>query len=124
MDEILEFIKRRFPVDCNWITGNCYYFAIILLYRFPKGIIYYDVINGHFIFKYDDYYYDWTGITEPDGYLVEWDKFDEYDSLLKQRIIRDCISIFYRYNVMHNLCDFRHMFNFNSIHFLLILSQK
>ena len=91
MNEILEFIKRRFSVDCNWITGNCYYFAIILLSRFPEGAVYYDVINGHFIFKYDDHYYDWTGIIEPDGYLVEWNKFDEYDSLLKQRIIRDCL---------------------------------
>lgn len=91
MNEILEFIKRRFPVDCNWITGNCYYFAIILLSRFPEGTVYYDVINGHFIFKCDDHYYDWTGIIEPDGYLVEWNKFDEYDSLLKQRIIRDCL---------------------------------
>ena len=91
MNEILEFIKRRFPVDCNWTTGNCYYFAIILLSRFPEGAVYYDVINGHFIFKCDDHYYDWTGIIEPDGYLVEWNKFDEYDSLLKQRIMRDCL---------------------------------
>ena len=91
MNEILEFIKRRFSVDCNWTTGNCYYFAIILLSRFPEGAVYYDVINGHFIFKCDDHYYDWTGIIEPDGYLVEWNKFDEYDSLLKQRIMRDCL---------------------------------
>jgi len=92
MNEILEFIKRRFSTDCNWTTGNCYYFATILLSRFPEGIIYYDVIYGHFIFKYEGFYYDWTGCVEPKGYLVEWDKFGEYDSLQKQRIVCDCIK--------------------------------
>ena len=92
MNEVLEFISRRFPVDCDWITGNCYYFSLILRDRFPEGLIYYDVVNGHFIFKYKDYYYDWTGRIEPDGYLVEWERFDEYDSNLKKIIVRDCIN--------------------------------
>ena len=27
--DILDFINRRFPIDkdCDWMTGNCYYFA-------------------------------------------------------------------------------------------------
>ena len=25
MEEILEFIKRRFPTDCHWVDGNCFY---------------------------------------------------------------------------------------------------
>ena len=58
MNEVLEFIKRRFSVDCNWTTGNCYYFAIILKDCFSSGKIFYDVINGHFIFFYDGKYYD------------------------------------------------------------------
>ena len=91
MDEILEFINRRFSNDCNWTNGNCFYFSIILKSRFPQGTIFYDVINGHFIFKYQNSYYDWTGKIELDGYLVEWDKFDTYDCLQKQTIIRDCI---------------------------------
>jgi len=92
MTKILEFIKRRFPTDCNWLSGNCYYFSLILKDRFPSGTIYYDVIYGHFIFKYEDYYYDWTGFIEPKGYLVDWEKFDEYDNLQKQVVIRDCIQ--------------------------------
>lgn len=91
-NEVLEFIHRRFSIDCNWLNGNCYYFSVILKNRFPQGIIYYDVINGHFIFKYEDKYYDWTGIINPDGYLVEWDNLDNYDSLQKQTIIRDYIK--------------------------------
>lgn len=91
MDEVLDFINRRFKKDCYWINGNCYYFAIILKDRFPEGKIYYDVIDGHFIFQYKDKYYDWVGIVETNGCLVEWDKFDEYDSLQKEIIVRDCI---------------------------------
>lgn len=91
MDNVIEFIKRRFKKDCNWIDGNCYYFAIILKDRFPDGKIFYDVINGHFIFLYEDKYYDWTGCIKPDGFLVEWDRFNEYDHLQRQRIITDCI---------------------------------
>ena len=91
MEEILEFIKRRFPTDCHWLDGNCFYFSQLLFIRFPQGSVWYDVINGHFVFKYEEQYYDWTGVVQSDGYLVEWDKFDEYDSLQKQVIIRDCI---------------------------------
>jgi hypothetical protein len=93
MNEVEEFIKRRFPIDCNWISGNCYFFAIILQDRFPGGSIYYDVIEGHFIYKYYDNYYDWTGrVSVDETRLVEWDKFDEYDQFQRARIVRDCIK--------------------------------
>ena len=91
MDEVIEFIHRRFKSDCNWISGNCYYFAIILKDRFPEGTIFYDVIYGHFVFLYKDRYYDWTGNVTPKGFLVPWDQFEEYDYLQKKRIITDCI---------------------------------
>ena len=91
-DEVLEFIERRFPGDCSWLNGNCYYFALILKDRFPQGEIFYDVIYGHFVFKYNGNYYDYSGINEDDdGYRVSWTSFDEYDSIQKTRIIRDCI---------------------------------
>ena len=78
-----------------WISNNnekknCYYFALILADRFD-GDIYYDVINGHFITKIQDNFYDWNGIVNTNNCLVEWNKMDQYDSLVKQRIIRDCI---------------------------------
>lgn len=90
-DKVLEFIKRRFAKDCFWVNDNCYYFAVILKDRFQDGTIYYDDIYGHFIFEYHEKLYDWTGIINRVGHLVEWDKFYEYDSLLTQRIVRDCI---------------------------------
>lgn len=93
-NEVLEFINRRFNKDCNWINGNCYYFAIILKERFPNAIILYDIIDGHFISQIDNHYYDWTGEIKlnPNNYYIEWDRMDEYDSNVKNRIIRDCIK--------------------------------
>ena len=90
-DPVIEFIQRRFPKDSNWCSENCYYFALILQDRFPGGDIYYDVINGHFSYKYRGNYYDHTGLIDPDGYLVSWYAFDKYDSIQQKRIIRDCI---------------------------------
>lgn len=92
-NNVLDFIQRRFRIDCNWTTGNCYYFAVILKDRFPEGKIYYDVILGHFLFCYQDVFYDWNGIVDliSTEHLKEWKKFDDYDSLQKKRIIKDCI---------------------------------
>ena len=63
-DMVLEFIHRRFPVDCHWLDGNCYYFALILLDRFPIGKILYDVIDGHFVCEIDGVKYDWSGVVD------------------------------------------------------------
>lgn len=92
-DKILKFISNRFPIDCNWLTGNCFYFAQILKSRFPEGEIYYDVIFGHFLFKIYNNYYDWSGKVESIGQPVKWDTFQsEYDSLQYERIIKDCVK--------------------------------
>ncbi len=91
--EILDFIKRRFKNDSNWLNGNCYYFGIILCNRFPCAKLYYDVILGHFLVQIDNHYYDWSGeifIQDFDN-LILWEKFEEYDNILYNRIIRDCI---------------------------------
>lgn len=87
---IIEFIQRRFPSDCNWTSGNCYFFAIILQSVFG-GDIYYDVVNGHFLLQCEGKLYDWTGKTKSSGFLVRWNDFEQYDSVQKERIIKDCI---------------------------------
>ena len=90
--EVMEFINRRFPDDCDWTTGNCYWFAVILQHRFPQGKIYYDVIAGHFLVRIGDTYYDHNGGSRRESRgLIAWDVFDKYDAALKQRIIRDCV---------------------------------
>ena len=92
--EVLDFINRRFSEDCDWLTGNCYYFALILKDRFPAGEIYYDTIVGHFVFQLDNINYDWSGVVSTEGYhyYEKWNNFEEYDSLQKARIIKDCLT--------------------------------
>jgi hypothetical protein len=85
---VLQFIKRF--NDDKWLTGNCYYFAIILKERF-NGIIYYDVINSHFITLIDNIFYDFNGITIPDK-PIKWDSFKEYDYIQYNRILKEIIE--------------------------------
>ena len=66
-------------------------FSLILKDRFPEGEIYYDVIWGHFLLKLNNIYYDYNGEFEP-LCPIPWNTFDEYDNLLKERIIRDCLK--------------------------------
>lgn len=49
INEVEDFIERRFSKNCEFTTGNCYWFAVVLTTRFPKLKIYYDTINGHFL---------------------------------------------------------------------------
>ena len=92
-DNVLDFIANRFQIDCDWTSGNCYYFAKILEARFPGGTIYYDVIDRHFIYGYKGNYYDYNGIVEMNGRkLVAWNRFKEYDINVYKRVIRDCIE--------------------------------
>lgn len=64
MDRVEEFIRRRFEEDYNWTTGRCYFFAIILKDIFPGGKIFYDPVEGHFIYRLSGKFYDWTGCRE------------------------------------------------------------
>lgn len=113
-DPVIEFMKRRFPKsansDSNWLNGNCFYFASILKERF-NGEIVYDTCCGHFMTMINEYLYDANGVNyklsrkeielfsnnieldlEFGSHIVKWDEFEKYDSLQKERIIRDCIK--------------------------------
>ena len=99
MDRIEEFIKRRFQKDCDWTNGNCYFFALILHDRFADyddGFIVYEPIAGHFMFKYDGKYYDWTGQVEltpaQKEAIVYWVEYRHMDEAHYARIVRDCIQ--------------------------------
>lgn len=99
MKKVLNFINRRFrDYDCNWTNGNCYYFAVILAERFKDegATIYYDTVNGHFICKIDDVFYDWNGaLTFEDNYIEKyikkWCDLCEEDPVWSGRIVRDVI---------------------------------
>lgn len=90
--DILDFIHRRFPNDSNWVSGNCYYFSLILKSRFSSGEIYYNPIENHFVFKYGELYFDHTGMVFDDSLkLVKWKDYSSLDESDYYRIIKDCI---------------------------------
>ena len=95
-DEIVEFINRRFKIDCDWLNGNCYFFAKILQSRF-MGTIVYDPIDGHFLFKsINNNYYDWSGLRmytkEQIAKFKNWEDYILVDMQHYLRIRRDCIE--------------------------------
>ena len=102
-EDILEFINRRFPINDedndHWMTTNCYYFARILKARF-KGEIWYDLVDGHFLFRRGDYFFDWTGVRleydlnkpETVDNLVKWSDYKKVDPEHYDRIVRDVIN--------------------------------
>ena len=85
MEDIFDFIQRRFPKDSNWTDGNCYYFALILSDRF-NGTMYYDVIFGHFVTKIGDNFYDYCGLVNLEN------KFEEYDKSQYNQIVKDVLK--------------------------------
>ena len=89
--EILDFIKRRFPVDCNWCSGNCYWFAVILTKRFPYLSIYYEPILGHFVAGANNKYYDCTGECRFEDEPILFSTLKDSDPLWYERLVKDCI---------------------------------
>jgi len=94
--EILEFINRRFPIDCNWMDGNCFYFAQILKARFHGDVVY-DPIDGHFLFlTSDNQLYDWTGkrnyTKERRRKMFLWRDHSLKDPLHHEHVYRDCVK--------------------------------
>lgn len=96
--EVLEFIERRFKIDCNWKTGNCYYFALILYDRFRQynPEIYYDTVDGHFLCRINNIFYDWGGAVAfsdeyVSKYVKKWSYLCEEDPIWGGRIVRDVI---------------------------------
>lgn len=91
-EEILNFIKRRFPVDNNWLSGNCYWFAKILCDAFFLSLYYLEIEN-HFIAKDENTgkYYDWSGEIVPEEEPISWFDLMKKDPALAYRIIRDCV---------------------------------
>lgn len=91
-DIILNFIRRRFSKDCNWLNGNCYWFAHILCERFPDLDIYYEPIEGHFYAGDGNLFYDWFGAHahKPDDKRIKLSVIHTKDPLWYARLIRDC----------------------------------
>lgn len=93
-EEVLEFINRRFKKDCDWMNGNCYYFAKILQVRFPKLEIVYFPIEGHFMAwdRKENLFYDATGAHCANGKpFNEWEKMRTEEPFWYYRLMSDCV---------------------------------
>ena len=95
-EQILDFIKRRFPNDSHWMDGNCFYFAQILKARF-YGEVVYNPINEHFLFlASDNQLYDWTGkriyTNEERKKMCLWRDYPLKDPFYHDHIYRDCVK--------------------------------
>lgn len=90
-EQVLEFIKRRFPQNSNWTDGNCYYFAQILSIRFPELNLYYLPIEGHFVAGYREEYYDWNGKVKLKETPIKFSDLEKLDPAYYSRILQDCI---------------------------------
>ena len=91
LNNIIEFINRRFPIDCNWTDGNCFYFSLILSTRFSQLQIYHLPIEGHFCAGDGKNFYDYNGLIELQEEPELFSNIKEYDINYYQSLIRDCI---------------------------------
>lgn len=95
--EVKDFINRRFKTDCQWTSGNCYYFSLILADRFKSysSCMYYDPIDGHFLCRIGNLFYDFTGEHKYGRSdmerLYKWDELKELDCTWYSRIVRDVL---------------------------------
>ncbi len=94
--EINNFIRRRFKKDCDWMNGNCLWFAQILRWRFPDDLdIYYEPVDGHFYAGAKDgsFFFDWVGVNTDlvNKPILLWDIADE-DPVWYSRLMRDCMK--------------------------------
>lgn len=88
-EDVEEFTAKRFDIDCKWLSGNCYYFALILKERFG-GEIYYDPIEGHFFLKTFIGNFDYNGSYTPNS-EIKLESIKEKDPLWYNRLLEDCI---------------------------------
>ena len=94
INQVIDFIERRFPNEDLWMNGNCYWFAAMLCARFKQLKVYYDPIDGHFLAGNVDYnvYFDWESAYlgyKNELYLLE--QIQEDDPIWCARLIRDCV---------------------------------
>lgn len=96
-NEVLNFIDRftggdkKAAVEECFTRGCCFWFAHILVSRFPQGALAYDEIANHFGCSVGGRVYDITGDVTDDYSWEPWAITCIKDMALKKRIERDCI---------------------------------
>ena len=90
-EQINAFVEKRFQPDCNWTSGNSFYFATILKTRFPELEIYYLPIVGQFVTGAEGTYYDYHGEVEVGESPIKFSTMQISDPAYYARILRDCV---------------------------------
>lgn len=95
--EVLNFISRftsgaqKAAVEKCFTGGCCFWFAHILVSRFPQGVLAYDQAMNHFGCMVDKRVYDITGDVTDQYVWAPWVTIQMNDPALAKRIERDCI---------------------------------
>lgn len=96
-NEVMYFIHKfkelnESAIEDVFLHGNCYWFAQILIQRFPKqSELYYMEIDGHFITKICDRFYDISGeVTDLQEVPTRWSVLKSVEPLRSDRIYRNC----------------------------------
>lgn len=93
---ILQFIDHFKGSEDTFLNGCCYWFSVILYDRFFSERvveIYYEPVEGHFITKIDNRYYDVRGdVTELYRGKPMYNMYEMYqnDVRMYERLMRDC----------------------------------
>ena len=91
MDEVEKFIEKRFgDTDAHWTDGNCYWFAQILIMRFPYLQLYYLPIEGHFVAGTPSRWYDAKGKNFSKEKPMLFEEIKKTDPLWAEHVLRDC----------------------------------
>lgn len=96
-DEVMYFINKfkcldKAAIEDVFLHGNCYWFAQILMLRFPKNSsLHYMEIEGHFIVQIDGRFYDISGERKDLKEIpTEWKYFQEIEPNHTKRIYKNC----------------------------------
>jgi hypothetical protein len=91
MDKVEKFIEKRFgDTDAHWADGNCYWFAQILIMRFPYLRLYYLPIEGHFVAGTPSRWYDANGKNFSKEKPMLFEEIKKTDPLWAEHVLRDC----------------------------------
>ena len=96
-NEVMKFIDRftygekQASVEECFAHGCCFWFAHILVSRFPHGMLVYDQVMNHFGCLIGDRVYDITGDVTDAYHWEPWVLAYTNDPDRAKRIERDCI---------------------------------
>ena len=95
MHNILQWITHFKGAAYTMTHGCCYWFAYLLQAQF-NAEIWYAPVQGHFVGKINNIFYDANGVFTPCSQdiskMLSWDELKQIDPIWASHITRDCIN--------------------------------